>query len=146
VEKEFKLAFIDFSFNWFEAFSCVGEDLQVMHICSCLGGGVGRKHYSVVASDMCENEGRHGNISRFHDSFVDRFEGIVSGGDGISDWYCDCDNDLPFSARRGFRDNGSGHRLLVFAHDSHKRFVLLAYTGVEAISPRQVFGQVSPDV
>jgi hypothetical protein len=57
VEKEFGLAFIDFGFNWFKIFSCISEDLQVMCIYSCLGSGIGCKHYSIVASNMYENEG-----------------------------------------------------------------------------------------
>jgi hypothetical protein len=85
VEKEFGPSFIELSFNWFEVFSCIGKDLQVRHICSYLGSGVSYKYYPIVASDMCKDEGWHSNISRFYDSFVNKFESIVSGGDSIID-------------------------------------------------------------
>jgi hypothetical protein len=146
VEKEFGPAFIDFCFNWFKAFSCVGEELQVRCICSCLGGGVGHKHYSVVASDMCKNKGQHSNISGFRDCLVDEFEGVVSGLDGIGDWHCNVDNYLPLSVRQGFRNDGGRCRFLVFACDSHKRFFMLAHTGIEVISPSQICSWVSPDI
>jgi hypothetical protein len=55
-------------------------------------------------------------------------------------------DDLSLNAREGFRDNGDGRRYLVFTHDGHKGFVLLAYASVEVFSPSEIFGQVSPDV
>jgi hypothetical protein len=55
--------------------------------------------------------------------------------------------DLSLNAREGFGENGDGRRLLVFARDGSKGFVLLlVYTSVEAFSPGEIFGRVSPDV
>jgi hypothetical protein len=64
---------------------------------------------------------------------------IVDGGFAGND-------DLSLNVRESLWDNGDRCRLLVFARDGRKRFVLLAYTGIEAISPRQVLGPVPPDV
>jgi hypothetical protein len=44
VQEEFSPAFVNSGFNWLQAFSGVGNDLQVGCICSCLSGGVGGKH------------------------------------------------------------------------------------------------------
>jgi hypothetical protein len=55
--------------------------------------------------------------------------------------------DLSLNAREGFGENGDGCRLLVFARDSCKGFVLLlVYASVEAFSLGEIFGWVSPDV
>jgi hypothetical protein len=55
--------------------------------------------------------------------------------------------DLSLDAREGLGDDGDRCRFLVLAHDGRKWFVLLlAYTGVEAFGPGEVFGWVSPDV
>jgi hypothetical protein len=54
-------------------------------------------------------------------------------------------NDLPLNMREGLGDNGNGCRLLVFACDSCKGFVLLAYTSIEVFGPREIFNWVSPD-
>jgi hypothetical protein len=45
-------------------------------------------------------------------------------------------DDLSLDAMESLGDNGDGHRLLVFACDGRKTFVLLAYAGVEAVGPR----------
>jgi hypothetical protein len=55
-------------------------------------------------------------------------------------------NDLSLDAREGFRNDGGRRRFLVFACDGHRRFVVLAHVSIEAISPCQIFGWVSPDV
>jgi hypothetical protein len=54
--------------------------------------------------------------------------------------------DFPLDAPESIGDNGDGCRLFVFAHDSRKGFVLLAYYSIEAFGPSKIFSQVSPDV
>jgi hypothetical protein len=56
------------------------------------------------------------------------------------------DDDLSLNAREGFGDNGDRCRLVVFARDGRKGFVSLAYAGIEAFGPSEIFGWVSPDV
>jgi hypothetical protein len=75
-------------------------------------------------------------------SIVREFRSIIFGDVGFTG-----NDDLSLDARESLGDNGDGCRLLVVARDSCIWFfVLLAYAGVEAISPRKVLGRVSPDV
>jgi hypothetical protein len=55
--------------------------------------------------------------------------------------------DLSLNAREGLGENGDRYRLLVFARDSCKGLVFfLVYASIEAFSPGEIFGRVSPDV
>jgi hypothetical protein len=66
---------------------------------------------------------------------------------GIDDTGIGGNDDLSLNERGGFGENGDGRRLLVFARDCCKGLVLLlVYASIEAFSPGEFFGQVSPDV
>jgi hypothetical protein len=65
---------------------------------------------------------------------------------GIGDMGFTGDDDLSLDVRESLGDNGVRHRFLVFACDSHKRFVLLVHAGIEVFGPSQIFSWVSPDI
>jgi hypothetical protein len=57
-------------------------------------------------------------------------------------------DNLSLNAREGLGENGNGCRLLVFAHDGHKGFILLllAYASIEVFGPSEILVWVSPDI
>jgi hypothetical protein len=56
------------------------------------------------------------------------------------------DDGFHLDTQESLGDNGDGCRLLVFARNGCKGFVLLAYYSIEAFSLSKIFGWVSPDV
>jgi hypothetical protein len=55
-------------------------------------------------------------------------------------------NDFHLNVWESLGDDGGRHRLLVFAHNGYKGFVLLAYCSIDAFSPSKIVGQFSPDI
>jgi hypothetical protein len=103
--------------------------------------------------DPGENEGWQGNIRPGINDVVEAckyigcpfrfsFGSIYVGVAGKED--------LSLDVREGLGDDGDRCRFLVFARDGCKwlllLLLLLAYAGIEAFGPGEIFGRVSPDV